>query len=248
MAVPVLLKLRGPVRELAAGPPRRGGWSRWRRSGTSEREEVEHAAPTEGSALPGPARQPDPAAQSQLVPKKGAWPRLGPTGYGTPLAAPHENARPRPHPWNDGSRAVPGRRGAPPRRRRPAAAQPSRLGAVAPHQRAPRATRSRSRLGGMMGLGSYIYGLLTPSASCSASRSSSTRPAQQRCDHHRGADGADVLVRVGGTPGAILVLLALHALAPANRSGRSPLELALACARHLLANRIPRRQQRAWGV
>jgi lantibiotic modifying enzyme len=95
------------------------------------------------------------------------------------------------------------------------------------------------RLGGMMGLGSYIYGLLTigkllgePELIDEAHAATVLITAEQI--------ERDVFVRVQtGTAGAILVLLALHALRPhANRAGRSPLELALACARHLLANRI----------
>ncbi len=106
------------------------------------------------------------------------------------------------------------------------------------------------RLGGMMGLGSYIYGLLTigkllgEPELIDEAHAATVLITEEQIER-------DVRVRVQtGTAGAILVLLALHALRPhANRSGRSPLGLALACARHLLANRISfDGRPRAWAL
>jgi len=106
------------------------------------------------------------------------------------------------------------------------------------------------RLGGMMGLGSYIYGLLTigkllgePELIDEAHAATVLITEEQIA--------RDAFVRVQtGTAGAILVLLALHALRPhANRDGRDPLDLALACARHLLANRFSfDGRPRAWAL
>jgi lantibiotic modifying enzyme len=106
------------------------------------------------------------------------------------------------------------------------------------------------RLGGMMGLGSYLYGLLTigkllgaPELIDEAHAATVLITAEQI--------ERDVFVRVQtGVAGAILVLLALHAFRPgANRAGRTPLELALACARHLAANRLSfDGRPRAWAL
>lgn len=95
------------------------------------------------------------------------------------------------------------------------------------------------RLGGMMGLGSYIYGLLTIGKLLGEPELIDEAHAATELITEEQIE-RDVFVRVQtGTAGAILVLLALHALRPhANRAGRNPIELALACARHLLAHRL----------
>lgn len=106
------------------------------------------------------------------------------------------------------------------------------------------------RLGGMMGLGSYIYGLLTigkllgERVLIDEAHQATVLITDEQIER-------DVYVRVQtGTAGTILVLLALHALRPhANSAGRTPLELSQACARHLLANRISfDGRPRAWAL
>jgi lantibiotic modifying enzyme len=94
-------------------------------------------------------------------------------------------------------------------------------------------------LGGLIGLGSYIYGLLTLSrlveepALLVEAHEATTLITAERI-------GNDRQVRVQtGSAGAILALLALHARMPgANRRGTRPLAVARECGRHLLLARV----------
>ena len=129
------------------------------------------------------------------------------------------------------------------------------LDALAPLRRKLRALATSPageplRLGGMMGLGSYVYSLLTlgkllgEEGLVDEAHEATVLITDEQIER-------DVFVRVQtGSAGAILVLLALDALRPqANRSGRSPLDLARACARHLLANRLSfDGRPRAWAL
>lgn len=103
----------------------------------------------------------------------------------------------------------------------------------------PAAAARPLRLGGLKGLGSFIYGLLTlgeltgePALLDEAHRATALITP--------GRIAQDTQVRMQtGCAGTILALLALHARQPgANALGRTPLDLARDCARHLLATRV----------
>ncbi|MDP9121133.1 MAG: hypothetical protein M3O15_07160, partial [Acidobacteriota bacterium] len=103
-----------------------------------------------------------------------------------------------------------------------------------------RAARRELRVGGLIGLGSFIYGLLRigdlldePELAASAHDATALLTPERIA--------ADRRVRVQtGSAGALLALLALHHRLPGpNRNGHTPLTLATACAHHLLAARVP---------
>lgn len=220
------------------------------------------SAPAEGSRPPGPAREEWVAEAAEIASqilaqvrytRKGSMAWLGPTGYGTELT-PLLTKTLGPD-LTHGTTGIALFLAAVARLRGDDGLRQLSLTVLGPLRRKLGELRASPgeqplRLGGMMGLGSYIYGLLTigkllgePELIDEAHAATVLITAEQI--------ERDVAVRVQtGTAGAILVLLALHALRPhANRAGRNPLELALACARHLLANRISfDGRPRAWAL
>lgn len=219
-------------------------------------------APAGSPALPSLAREQllDEAAEiarqilSQVrYTRKGSVTWLGPTGYGTELTP--LQTRPLGPDLTHGTTGIALFLAALSRIRGDGDLRQLSLDALGPLRRrlgemAASPGDENLRLGGMMGLGSYIYGFLTigkllgePALIDEAHAATVLITAEQI--------ERDVYVRVQtGTAGAILVLLALHALRPhANRAGRNPLELAMACAHHLLANRFSfDGRPRAWAL
>jgi lantibiotic modifying enzyme len=114
----------------------------------------------------------------------------------------------------------------------------------------PEAGREPLRLGGTMGLGSYLYGLVTigdllgEPALLDEAHEATVLITPEQIER----DGQPRVQT--GCAGAILALLALHARRPeANRAGKSLLELASECGRHLLANRLSfDGRPRAWAL
>ena len=185
--------------------------------------------------------------------RKGSLAWLGPTGYGTELSP--LLVRPVGPDLTQGTTGIALFLAAVARVRDDGELRRLSLDALAPLRRKLREREASPggkplRLGGMMGLGSYIYGLLTigkllgePGLIDEAHQATVLITDEQI--------ERDVYVRVQtGTAGTILVLLALNDLRPqANRAGRNPLELATACARHLLANRLSfDGRPRAWAL
>jgi lantibiotic modifying enzyme len=117
-------------------------------------------------------------------------------------------------------------------------------------ERTERADALRIPVGGLIGLGSFIYTLVKAAAWLQ-------EPALVREAHastvlitsERIAGDRRVRVQTGSA-GAILALLALHAEAPQpNRAGKTPLDLALECAAHILAGRVSfEGRPRAWAL
>jgi lantibiotic modifying enzyme len=219
-------------------------------------------APTEGSPPPGLAREQWVAEAAEIASqilaqvrytRKGGMAWLGPTGYGTELS-PLLMKTLGPD-ITHGTTGIALFLAAVARLRGDDGLRQLSLAVLGPLRRKLGELRASPgeeplRLGGMMGLGSYIYGLLTigkllgEPELIDEAHAATVLITQEQIER-------DVFVRVQtGTAGAILALLALHALRPhANRAGRSPLELALACARHLLANRISfDGRPRAWAL
>jgi lantibiotic modifying enzyme len=98
-----------------------------------------------------------------------------------------------------------------------------------------RARRVRQPLGGLSGLGSLVYGLvrigdlLEDPSLCAEAHLASALLTADRIDS---GESLDVMT---GSAGALLALLALDQRRPeANLNGATPLELASACAHHLL--------------
>lgn len=115
---------------------------------------------------------------------------------------------------------------------------------------AERANGLRIPIGGFIGLGSFIYGLakvgelLGEPSLLHEAHLVSTLIDQERIDR-------DQETRVQkGCAGAILALLALgEKVSAPNQEGRTPLEIARACARHLLKVRIAfEGRPRAWSL
>lgn len=113
-----------------------------------------------------------------------------------------------------------------------------------------RADQLRIPVGSLIGLGSFLYGLLKAGELLDA-------PSLVREAHAATAlitaerISRDRLVRVQtGSAGAILALLAVHARIPEpNPLGKAPLEIACECAQHLLDTRISfEGRPRAWAL
>lgn len=219
-------------------------------------------APTEGSPLPGLAREQLMAEAAEIASqilaqvrytRKGSVAWLGPTGYGTELSP--LLTKPLGPDLTHGTTGIALFLAAVARLRGNDGLRQLSLAVLGPLRRKLGELRASPgeeplRLGGMMGLGSYIYGLLTigkllgEPELIDEAHAATVLITEQQIER-------DVFVRVQtGTAGAILVLLALHALRPhANRAGRNPLELALACGCHLLANRLSfDGRPRAWAL
>lgn len=103
----------------------------------------------------------------------------------------------------------------------------------------PAAAAKPLRLGGLKGLGSFIYGLLTlGELTGETALLDEAHRATSLITASRIAQDTQVRMQTG-CAGTILALLALHARQPgANAAGRTPLDLARDCARHLLATRV----------
>jgi lantibiotic modifying enzyme len=219
-------------------------------------------APTEGSPPPGLAPEQWVAEAAEIASqilarvrytRKGSVAWLGPTGYGTELSPLLD--KPLGPDLTHGTTGIALFLAAVARRHGDDGLRRLSLAVLGPLRRKLGELRASPgeeplRLGGMMGLGSYLYGLLTigklldEPELIDEAHAATVLITEERIER-------DVFVRVQtGAAGAILVLLALHALRPhANRAGRSPLELALACARHLLANRLAfDGRPRAWAL
>jgi lantibiotic modifying enzyme len=113
-----------------------------------------------------------------------------------------------------------------------------------------RAVGLQLALGGLIGIGSFVYGLLTigqlldEPALGKEAHAATALITERRIEHDR-----QVRVQTG-CAGAILALLALHAgTSVQNPAGITPLALALACARHLTATRTScDGRPRAWAL
>ena len=219
-------------------------------------------APTEGFPPPGLAREQLVAEAAEIASqilaqvrytRKGSVAWLGPTGYGTELTP--LLTKPLGPDLTHGTTGIALFLAAVARLRGDDGLRQLSLAVLGPLRRKLGELRASPgeeplRLGGMMGLGSYIYGLLTigkllgEPELIDEAHAATVLITEEQIER-------DVFVRVQtGTAGAILVLLALHPLRPhANRAGKNPLELALACARHLLANRLSfDGRPRAWAL
>lgn len=102
-----------------------------------------------------------------------------------------------------------------------------------------RAQRLGVPLGGLLGLGSYIYALLRVGTLLEdRSYVDAAHAATQMVTPERISRDERVRLQTGSA-GGILALLALHQERPEpNASGHTPLELAALCARHLLGGRV----------
>jgi lantibiotic modifying enzyme len=112
------------------------------------------------------------------------------------------------------------------------------------------AVRADVPVGGLIGLGSYIYGLLAIGRLLAEpALIDEAHDAAALITAERIAGDRQARVQTGSA-GAILALLALHARAPgAGSGGVTPLDAARACARHLLAVRVSfEGRPRAWAL
>jgi lantibiotic modifying enzyme len=102
-----------------------------------------------------------------------------------------------------------------------------------------RASRLHIPVGGVIGLGSFLYGLLKIGELLDQpSLAREAHAATVLITPERIASDQQVRIQTG-CAGAILVLLALHAKLPErNSAGKTPLDIACECARHLLDVRI----------
>ncbi|HEX2080627.1 MAG TPA: lanthionine synthetase LanC family protein [Longimicrobium sp.] len=128
------------------------------------------------------------------------------------------------------------------------------LGALAPGRRTyarlaaePASVPPALPVGGFVGIGAFVYTLVrlaewTGEPALLDEAHAATRLLTP--DRVRGDGRLDVL---HGSAGAILALLALHAVRPGpNAHGRTPLQIAAGCAEHLLERRASFGGPRAW--
>ncbi len=111
-----------------------------------------------------------------------------------------------------------------------------------------RAERSKLGLGGTFGIGALIYSFARIGTLLGEQDLISDAHALTRLLTRERIAGDRLLDVVLGAAGAILALLALDEVAPqANQDGETPLDLAQACANHLLARRVSFEDRpRAW--
>jgi lantibiotic modifying enzyme len=181
---------------------------------------------------------------------------IGPSGYGTELIPLHL-AKLGPYLY-DGTTGIALFLAAQARLQEDAAAQSLCLEVLEPLRRKlmeladdpERADRLRLPVGGLIGLGSLFYAL--PAIGDLVGETSLIHEAHAATvlltPHHIARD-CQVRLQTG-CAGAILALLALHTRAPGpNGAGRTPLDLALECAAHLLAERVSfEGGPRAWAL
>lgn len=115
---------------------------------------------------------------------------------------------------------------------------------------AERAERNRVPVGGLVGIGSFIYGLVRVGQWLGDPTMLTDAHLATRLLTRERIQADDQLDVVRGCAGAILALLALDEVAPGpNAGGHTPLDLAWICADHLMERRVSHGDTpRAWPI